>query len=247
MSTCQYVNTIVRLAMFSTFFFDSIFGLQLTRPDTAQSVPVIAQDQHKLNQQQHKSPSNQNPFQYGEFFQRLKNLGSHRKPDSSSFVASQKVPNSASQPMVFYPSSMTNNQVINAHHTVQSKPVRFPTINEILATNTNSRPPAAHSSPYQPAIIATSYKSPQSRPIYAARPGTPLSTNSVSLANLNSYHDSYGQPLAGVLDSNPADSYGRPLSGVISQETFSQDAQVASYVPPPSSYNAPSLQNDPGK
>ena len=242
MSTSEHVNTVVRLAMFSTFFFDSIFGLQLTRPDTAQTVPVITQDQHKLHQQPSESPSNQNPFQYGEFFQRLKNLGSHRKPDSSTFVASQKVPNSASQPMVFYPSSMIN-QVINSHHTVQSKPVRFPTINEILATNTNSRPPAAHSSPYQPAIIATSYKSPQSRPIY----GTPLLTNSVSLANLNGYHDSYGQPLAGVLDSNPADSYGRPLSGVISQETFSQDAQVAPYVPPSSSYNAPSLQNDFGK
>ena len=234
--------------MFSTFFFDSIFGLHLTRPDTAQSVPVIAQDQHKLNQQQHKSPSNQNPFQYREFFQRLKDLGSHRKPDSSTFIASQKVPNSASQPMVFYPSMTNNNQVISSQpqHTVQSKPVRFPTINEILATNTNNRPAAANI-PYQPAIIATSYKSPQSRPIYAARPGTPLSTNSVSLDNLNSYHDSYGHPQAGVLDSNPADSYGRPLSGVISQETFSQDAQVASYVPPSSSYNAPSLQNDFGK
>ena len=92
----------------------------------------------------------------------------------------------------------------------------------------------------------------ESRPIYAARPGTPLSTTSVSLANLHGYHDSYGQPLAEVLDSNPADSYGRPLSGVItnsgvSQGTVSQDAQIASYGPPSPTYNAPSLQNDAGK
>ena len=148
--------------MFSTFFFDSIFGLQLTRPAT-QSVPVLAQDQHQLNQQPPQSPSNQNPFQYGKFFQRLKDLGSHRKPDSSTFVASQKVPNSASQPMVFYPSPMTNNQVISSQVTLQTKPVRFPIVNEILASNTNSRPPAAHNIPYQPAIIPTSHKSPQSR------------------------------------------------------------------------------------
>ena len=148
--------------MFSAFFFDSIFGLQLTRPAT-QTVPVLAQDQHKPNQQPTQSPSNQNPFQYGKFFQRLKNLGSHRKPDSSTFVASQKVPNSASQPMVFYPSPMTNNQVISSQVTLPSKPVRFPTVNEILASNTNSRPPATNNIPYQPAIIPTSHKSPLSR------------------------------------------------------------------------------------
>ena len=157
-STCQHFNTAVTLSMFSAFFFDSIFGLQLTRP-AIQTVPVLTQDQHKLNQQPPQSPSNQNPFQYGKFFQRLKDLGSHRKPDSSTFVASQKVPNSASQPMVFYPSPMTNNQV-----TLPSKPVRFPTVNEILASNTKSSPPAAANSiPYQPAIIATAHKSPQSR------------------------------------------------------------------------------------
>ena len=79
-----------------------------------------------------------------------------------------------------------------------------------------------------------------------------MSTTSVSLANLHGYDDSYGQPLAEAIDSNPADSYGRPLSGVItnsgvSQGTFSQDAQNAAYVPPSPTYNAPSLQNDAGK
>ena len=74
----------------------------------------------------------------------------------------------------------------------------------------------------------------------------------MSLANLHGYHDSYGQPLAEAIDSNPADSYGRPLSGVItnsgvSQGTVSQEAQIASYVPPSPTNNAPSLQNNAGK